>query len=454
MELKVNKKYKRVIQLELNEISQEIISKLSDQGLLPNFSYINHHWKFLQTTSEAEYTHIEPWIQWVTVHTGKTLAEHKIFHLSDAHKLEYPQIWETLDQHSIQSAIIASINTVRRNTSGGIFVPDPWAQHNDTFPKELAPLWDAISSGIQQHATTSKISISKLWAGYKICAKLGVSKKTFYLIIKQFIQQKINPKNKWRLAAAFDLFLSEIFDNILKTTNFGFYTLFLNSIAHYQHHYWRNFDSSPFSKNIKYQDIQPDHDPVTDGYKNYDKVLKKIIQYANEDTLIIILSGLSQVPYTEKEPEGGMNYYRLNNHQNFVKTLGFSGKAYPMMSRDWQYHYTSIQDKDDFLKMVSRLIINDEALFKVSEHTEGYLYIETAYTKGFSDNDMVLRDNYPWIRFSEFFTNIAIKSGHHTGIGNLWISDPSAISISGDSIPLKEVYSLGLQALGCKPPSL
>lgn len=449
MDIVLNKKYKRVIQLELNEISCEIISQLIASNALPSFAYISKHWKYLQTTSETEYKNIEPWIQWVTAHTGKTLTEHQIFHLSDVHKLKYPQIWETLSQHSIQSAIIGSMNATRRNTDGGVFIPDPWAQQNDTFPNELKPLWEIIASKVQQHATAKKISISTFFETYKICRKLKISKKMYYLIIKQLIQQKFNSKNKWKLAAIFDLFLAEIFNHLLKTTNFGFYTLFLNAIAHYQHHYWRSFDSTPFSANIKYHDIELNHDPITFGYKIYDKILENIIKYSSDDTLIIVVSGLSQVPYTEKEIEGGMNYYRLNNHKNFVQSLNLNGEVYPMMSRDWQYRYISTQDKENFLHSMSQLTINSEALFKISEHTQGYFYIETAYTKNITDKDIIFRGNQPWMQFNILFTNIATKSGHHTGIGNLWISDPEAITTTSNQIPLKDIYTIVLRALGC-----
>jgi len=39
---------------------------------------------YARTLSEEVYEHIEPWIQWVSVHTGKSYAEHKVFRLGDA----------------------------------------------------------------------------------------------------------------------------------------------------------------------------------------------------------------------------------------------------------------------------------------------------------------------------------------------------------------------------------
>lgn len=124
-ELKVNNKYKRIIQLELNEISRPVIELLILKNKLPNFAKINQKWTCYQTLSENKYENWEPWIQWVTAHTGKTLAEHKIFRLSDIHHLKHKQIFETLSEHGIKSAIVGSMNVIRRSTKGGFFFPIP-----------------------------------------------------------------------------------------------------------------------------------------------------------------------------------------------------------------------------------------------------------------------------------------------------------------------------------------
>ncbi len=139
------RKYKRVVQIEMNEISSSVIDSLIAKGLLPNFARLQREWTFLKTTSETDYEHLEPWIQWVTAHTGKTFEEHGIFHLSDVHQLKQKQIWETLSEQHIESGIVGSMNVLRRNTEGGIFFSDPWAIQNETYPASLRPLWEIIS---------------------------------------------------------------------------------------------------------------------------------------------------------------------------------------------------------------------------------------------------------------------------------------------------------------------
>lgn len=450
-QLTPRKTYRRIIQIELNEISREVVDALVAKGKLPNFAQMNQQWGFLKTTSEQDYKHLEPWIQWCTAHTGKTFAEHKIFHLSDVHALEHTQIWEALSSAGIESGIIGSMNAIRRHTEGGIFFPDPWALQNETYPESLRPLWDLIASRVQGHAT-SALGLGDMWKGAKICLGLGLPLSLYFQIAGQLVSQKRNPKNKWKLAAVFDLFLTEIFKSVLKSTKYRYYTLFLNAVAHYQHHYWRAFDGKNFDPSIKYPDIADDHDPMTFGYEMYDRILGEVFNAVGNDpeTLVIVLSGLSQVPYTEKEAQGGMNYYRLNNHRAFADMLGLQAhEVFPMMSRDWQIKYADEAGLTRLRELLGGLNIQGEALFQLDEHQPGFVFLETHYSKGVRpDAQITDRNGKPLGRFYDHFTNTAIKSGHHTGIGNLWLSDRSLVDEQGGKIPLTFLYDFTLEALG------
>ncbi len=445
------KKYNKIVQLELNEISSEVIEAMIRQGKLPNFAKIHRDWAFFKTTSEEVYEHIEPWIQWVTAHTGKTFAEHQIFRLSDVHQLKHTQIWEALSEAGIESAIVGSMNTTRRNTKGGIFFPDPWAQVNEAYPDSLKPFWQLIHDRVNSHAT-GKINLLDMAKGAQVGLKFGIPLHVYAQMGQQLVSQKFNPKTKWKLASVFDMFLAELFKSVFKTTKFGYYTLFLNAIAHYQHHYWRAFDGEKFDKSISYPDIETNHDPMTHGYEMYDRILGNVLELvANEpDTLVILLSGLSQIPYTDKEAQGGMNYYRLNNHAEFATSIGLQNcEIFPLMSRDWQVKYKDEAARTAALELLNGLMVNDEQLFNVTENTPGYIFIETKYTKGIKPNTPIINAaGHNCCIFDQVFTNIAIKSGHHTGIGNMWISDRQLTETQGTVVPLTSVYNFSLEALG------
>lgn len=442
------KKFNRVIQFELNEISKTAIDYLISKNKLPHFSRINHNWCYTQTTSETHYQHLEPWIQWITAHTGKTFAEHQVFHLSDNDQLKHPQIWETLSAHGIESCIVGSMNALRGRANGGFFFPDPWSKSGVTYPQKIQPLWNLISSKVQSHAT-AEIGMADLIKGMQICFGFKLPLSLYTKIAKQLVAQKINPLNKWKLVGIFDLFLTEIFNYLLKSSQYEYYTLFLNAVAHYQHHYWRNFQAELFDKNITSPDCELDHDPITDGYELYDQIINTALTLAEDpDTLVIIASGLSQKPFLDKENEGGMNYYRLYQHQQFIEKLGITNcRALPLMSRDWQ-----IESHDQIIlnkakTILNALTINHEPVFKIEQNSSTSLFIETAITRQITKDAVIFDQHNQSIgSFSNYFHRTSVKSGHHIGTGSVWLSQkPMGFSAE---MPLTNLYTLTLSAFG------
>ena len=75
-----SKNERKLILIELNEINFDIVKKYISNTKLKNFSFIINN-NFKTTTAEKEYSKLEPWIQWVSVHTGMDADEHKILGL-------------------------------------------------------------------------------------------------------------------------------------------------------------------------------------------------------------------------------------------------------------------------------------------------------------------------------------------------------------------------------------
>jgi hypothetical protein len=62
-----------VVLLEFNELTPSLMSRFIGSGLLPNFKqFYDESLVFTSVAAERE-PNLEPWIQWVTVHTGLPL---------------------------------------------------------------------------------------------------------------------------------------------------------------------------------------------------------------------------------------------------------------------------------------------------------------------------------------------------------------------------------------------
>lgn len=65
---------------------------------MPNFKIIFEIQPPIETLSGKQYKLLEPCVQWVTIHTGKSFKEHQIFRLGDIiNNPELSQIFEELE---------------------------------------------------------------------------------------------------------------------------------------------------------------------------------------------------------------------------------------------------------------------------------------------------------------------------------------------------------------------
>ena len=100
----------QILLIELNEVNFEFLQAYIDQGALPAFSALFCRVGYAETTSEQRYEELEPWIQWVTAHTGQSFAEHGIFRLGDVIDTDVPQIWEQLAAKGLTVGAISPMN--------------------------------------------------------------------------------------------------------------------------------------------------------------------------------------------------------------------------------------------------------------------------------------------------------------------------------------------------------
>ena len=116
---------KKLLLIELNEINFDFLQNYIKKYDLKHLRDI-YDLKKLETRSEKEYDKLEPWIQWVSVHTGKNYNEHKVFRLGDINKYHGSQIFETIEKMGYSVGAISPMNADMRMSKPDFFIPDPW----------------------------------------------------------------------------------------------------------------------------------------------------------------------------------------------------------------------------------------------------------------------------------------------------------------------------------------
>ena len=121
----------------------------------------------------------------------------------------------------------------------------------------------------------------------------------------------------------------KLFD--LKETKFS--NLFLNGIAHIQHHYLFNSKVLNISQENPNWYVPDNLDPFKDSLKIYNKILGDYIN--NQNINVMLATGLTQVPYDRVK-----FYYKLKKHELFFDFFGISfEKVQELMSRDFILHF-------------------------------------------------------------------------------------------------------------------
>ena len=73
------------------------VSKLL--GLKYNESILNLNHTITITDEKEEYQGLDPWVQWVIIHTGMPLKKHSIKRLSETKKQDFKQIWNLFGEN-------------------------------------------------------------------------------------------------------------------------------------------------------------------------------------------------------------------------------------------------------------------------------------------------------------------------------------------------------------------
>lgn len=68
------------------------------KGLLPNFMKLKAESVLKETITDAVESELNPWVQWVDVHTGKERSEHGILRLNQINRYKGDFTWDILSR--------------------------------------------------------------------------------------------------------------------------------------------------------------------------------------------------------------------------------------------------------------------------------------------------------------------------------------------------------------------
>lgn len=393
----------------LNEINFELVKHYCSLGKLESFSEILNSGYAYRTQSESEYELLEPWIQWVTVHTGLDYKEHGVFRLGDiVGRSDLVQLFEYLESKDKSIGAVSPFNAENRLANPAFFVPDPWTQTTPSGSRLLKRLSKTVSLAVNENASGGVGISDAITLAAAIIYYSPVRQYSKYLAMLARIRK---PGTK---ALILDQLLCHVFLKLCKTKNPDFATLFLNSGAHIQHHYM--FNSSGYTGPNKNPDWYCDaaNDPLEDILTIYDDLIGKLI---STNKKVILATGLHQVPH-----EVSTYYWRLKDHASFLNALGIDNlkAVVPRMSRDFLIEFYSEEECTRAAQTLdkARITSNDQSVFSIDNRGSS-LFVELIYPNDITQNDSVgiVDQNLVIQQFRTHVSFVAIKNGEHNGEG-------------------------------------
>lgn len=415
---------RRLVSLELNELSFDLVREYCARGKLPVFARLLREHTLFETVAEAAHPLLEPWIQWPTVYSGKSYAEHHLFRLGDAVDSRHPQVWEILEAEGVSVGAVSPINARNGCRQADFFIPDPWTVTAVSGEEPLVRLHaivrDAVNANAHDRRGALALGRSLLPFLVKYASPRSASEYARIL--------GCAARHKWARAVFLDRFLADLFLNLRARKCTQFASLFLNAGAHIQHHYF--YDAAVYDGEGRnpdwYSGLRPRGiDPLLFVYEAYDRILADML--ALPDTRLLVTTGLSQRPNPDC-----IYQYRFKDHCSSLAKLGIAGgHVVPRMSRDFLIEFESEVEARAGERRMAELSCAGEPLFAV-ENRGNSLFCQIAYfgpAEAFAD-----------IGLADQVTLVSIENGIHQTKGYHLDTDVAAGAGASQSIPLAEIF--------------
>ena len=418
-----------VILLEFNELCPSLMERFIQEGKLPNFQRFYEQSEIYTTDAEEKPPFLEPWIQWVTVHSGIPYSEHQVFLLDEGYKLKSKSIWDILSDAGLRVWICASMNVNYDSPLNGYIIPDFWSTKITLNSDELLPYFRFVQKQVQEHTNDSvPLSPSEYLRFLGFMSSHGLSTNTISAIAQQLIREKITGKYRWQRATIADKLQFDLFSWYYRKFKPHFSTFFLNSTAHFQHMYWRNMEPDKFQVKPSAKEQMEYETAILFGYQEMDKIIGAFFDLVDSNTTLILSTGLSQQPCFTYENIGGKHLYRPRKFENVLEFAGVKSNyiCSPVMAEEFHIRFENEQDAYEAEKRLLALEVNERPMMRLQRNGTEVLGGCGIFDKLPNDATLNIANSKHSVPFFNIFYQIEdIKSGMHHPDGILWIRKPN-----------------------------
>lgn len=449
---------RRLLVLELNELCPPLIERFMAEGALPSFARLHREAQVFVTAAEEVEPHLNPWVQWVTAHTGVSYADHGILKLGQGGALRHETVADAVTAAGGSVWLCSPMNVVPVAPVRGTWLPDPWNPDETSMPADLAPIGSFIRSQVQEHTNVARrlspADHARFLAGM---ARHGLSLRTIRAVAAQLAGERTGRRHRWRRAALLDHFQWDLFEHVYRRDRPTFATYFSNTTAHYQHLFWRYMQPDAFEVKPTDEELSTYGPAVRSGYVEMDRLVARALDLVDDDTTLVLCTALSQQPYFRKEKQGGSRFYRPHDLDDFVARLGLDGVVgvTPVMAEQFYIRFADEHASERGEQALRDALIGASPAFKMRRTSPTDVMVGVAETADLPPGaEIVIPATGATIDVHRHtYRSETPKSGHHHPDGALWIRTPDrAHSVHAERVSLRSVAPTMLALMGLRPP--
>jgi hypothetical protein len=337
---------KKLILVEMNEITWRLVDPLLKQGALPAFAKLIARGTRATPIADEQGADLDPWVSWTTVYTGRKAVEHGVKFLEQPPEtVQGPRVWDIVADAGRPVGIFGSIMSwPPRKDVSGYWVPGTFSPGYETFPPQLEPIQELNLTYTREHSPVTgnvRRRMGKLELVLRLKA-LGLRVATLARIAAFFVRRGLGAAQEWEKVSMQPLINFDFFERLWKRHRPAFATFHTNHVAHYQHRYWRATDPAPFLEKPDAEEVRKYGGAIRFGYQVADQLLERIMAMADADTTIMVASGLAQQPYVSEEFRGGRSVLRIRDIGQVLELLGVQGRCnpYSVMAPQWNLEFS------------------------------------------------------------------------------------------------------------------
>ncbi len=330
---------RKVLLVELNEVTWDLIDPLIEQGKLPTFARLKREGAYGMPMSVDRPPHLDPWITWTTVYTGRAQEDHNVFFLEQPPEtIRAERIWELCHRSGLRVGVFGSLCSWPPRKVNGFYVPDTFAQDTSTYPASLEPIQELNLT--YTRSIRLPMDHDGLWFKARLGAKLmplGLSAVTVTRVARQMAVERTNPKLRWRRVALQPMVNCDFFGRLYRRHQPHFATFHTNHVAHYMHTYWKAMAPEAFPQTTAPEEALIYGGAIEHGYVSADELLGRMLRLVDGDTVLAVASSMGQKPYVS-QLRNGKPISQLRSLDRLVEIVGMNGRVRALSTMSDQFN--------------------------------------------------------------------------------------------------------------------